>query len=298
MVRRNVAGLLVLVCTLVGMLAINRASQQAVGGSAGRPPSPPAPQSGTCLVLETTGWVPSDCGEPHTAEVALGWSADQLRSVNLSQACANATESYVSVKNAPATTGSSWAVPSVMLTAPIVSGPDLSPTAGWSWRACVIRPVLPTLSAVGYRGRVRDSQITGVLPLALRPCYDRPPGLGLISISCTTEHLGEVLATRQLQIFGSDLKVQTTATEPAVLRECLDVARKSTGSSDPTYGGKLSVVVNLRDIGIRFVVSAASEQENADSYVRYRASCSLEAAQGRSLYASVVGVGSGPAPLR
>lgn len=296
--RRNVAGLLVVVCTLVGVLAINRAAPQTVGGTAGRLPTPAAPQSGTCLLLVPTGWVPADCAEPHMAEVALGWSADQLRSVHLYQECAGATQPYLSATNAPTTTGSSWAVPSVMLTTPIISGPGLSLTGGWSWRACVIRPVLPTRSAGGYRGKVRDSQVTGELPLALRPCYDRPPGLGLIGISCTTGHQGEVLATRQLQIFGSDLKVQTTATDPTVLHECLDIARKSTGSSDPTYGGKLSLVVNLRDIGIRFVVSAASQQERSGSYVRYRASCSLEAAEGRSLYASVVGVGSGPAPLR
>ena len=164
----------------------------------------------------------------------------------------------------------------------------------------MVRPILLGSEQAGYRGRLRDVPATGVLPAELRPCFNRPVALAVVGVPCNSRHTGEVLAARQLQVFGSTTAVDTTASSPQVQAECLAIARRTTAAADPTYGGRLQVVVNLHATGMGFVVSKESSgtASTSQSYVLYQASCALQAATGHELSASIVGLGSGPLPLQ
>ena len=76
------------------------------------------------------------------------------------------------------------------------------------------------------------------------------------------------------------------------------IATATTAAADPTYGGRLQVVVNLHATGMGFVTSGDLVSNTAQSYVLYQASCALQSASGRELSASIVGLGSGPLPLQ
>lgn len=288
------------IITVIGVVTINAVAGRTVPGVAGRTPAAAAPAAGLCLSITRTGWVPVGCAEPHTAEIVQGWSASESSDVTLYEKCMTAGRAYLGEQwgqSGDSPTQAVWSVPPVMSSTVLVFGPGRRLVEGWSWRACVVRPILVGDAGAGYRGRLRDVPATGVLPAELRPCFNRPQAVGVVGVSCAARHAGEVLATRSLQVFDSSSELDAIATNPGVTAECLGIARRSTAAADPTYGGRLQVVVNLHATGMGFVVSKDSSGASA-SYVLYQASCALQAAGGRELSASIIGLGSGQLPLR
>lgn len=290
------------IITVIGVLIINATAGRSVAGSAARLPTPAAPESGSCLSSTRTGWLAVDCADPHTAETVQGWSAADGPRAGLYERCVTAGQAYLGDQwgqsgDGPIQTG--WSLPPVMSSTVLVSGPGKTLVEGWSWQACVVRPILLGTAQAGYRGRLRDVPATGVLPVQLRPCFNRPGAAGVVGVACTARHTGEVLAARQLQVFGSTTGADTTASSPQVQAECLGIARRTVAAADPTYGGRLQVVVNMHATGMGFVVSkeAAGDTSTSQSYVLYQASCALQTAAGRELSASIVGLGSGPLPI-
>lgn len=294
---RKVAGLYLLVCTLIGALALNVATHQAVPGSAAMLPAPPPPAVGSCVTPSSTGWHVVDCNQPHTAEIAEAWAGSSLPSTNLYQNCVDATSTYLDVQPTN-DVDSAWSSPAVLTRNTLIHGPGTSLAPRWSWQACLVSPTVPDLDTAGYRGRLRDTLATGRAPVDLRSCFDRPVGVGLVGVSCKRDHVGEILAARMLRVSGDYSDPQPVTTDPSVTRQCADLARRSTGAADPTYGRRLSVVVHLFPTGFGFSVSGNKADDAAASYVLYRASCTLEASAGHQLYGSVFGVGNGPIPLR
>jgi hypothetical protein len=289
------------VVTVIGVLVINATAQRVVAGSAASVPAPTAPAPGTCLhTSPATGWVPVDCTSLHTAEVAVGWPAAASGRVGHYQDCMSAGRAYLGdqrARSGASAAEAAWSVPTVMTSTVLVSGPGPTPVKGWSWQACVVRPVVLGADAVGYRGRLRDVPATGVLPPELRRCFVRPGRVMVVGVACTAPHAGEILAARPLRIFGGTTAMDAIATGPEVQAECRRIATATTAAADPTFGGRLQVVVNLHATGMGFVSSGDVVVNTAQSYVLYQASCALQAASGRELSASVVGLGSAPLPL-
>ncbi len=291
------------IVTLIGVLIVNATADRSVAGSATPLPTPTAPDSGSCLSITRAGWVGIDCADPHTVEIVQSWSASDASDaseVRLYERCIAAGQAYLGDQggqSGDSPTRSGWSVPPVMSSTVLVSGPGRSMVKGWSWHACVVRPILLGTDNAGYRGRLRDVPATGVLPVELRPCFNRPGAVGVVGVPCSARHTGEVLAARQLQVFGSTTGTDTTTTSPQVQAECFGIARRTTAAADPTYGGRLQVVVNMHATGMGFVVSRESSGNASQSYVLYQASCALQAGSGHELSGSIVGLGPGPLPL-
>ncbi len=288
------------IITLCSVLVVNGVLGRSLSGVAARSPLPAAPESGSCLLRTGAEWVGVPCADPHTAEVVRSWSAADLATARRYDQCMASGRVYLGPswgQSGDSPTESAWSVPSVMSSTVLVSGPGPATTRGWSWQACVVRPILLGPPGAGYRGRLHDVPTTGVLPVELRPCFNRPAAVGVVGVACTAPHMGEVLAARSLQVFGSPTDADDTATDPAVNSECHAIARRTTAAADPTYGGRLQVVVNLHATGMGFVVSKDSPGNTSHAYVLYKASCALQVAAGHELSASVVGLGAGPLPI-
>ena len=301
--QRRSAGLIMVIITVIGVLVINAMTGRSVPGFAAAQPPPVAPGSGSCLLDGSTGWDEIDCAEPHTAEIVESWSASAASPSSLYEPCMSASQTYLGDQwgqSGGSPTQAGWSVPPVMSNTVLVSGPGPDLVPGWSWQACIVRPILLGSATSGYRGRLRDVPATGVLPVALRPCFDRPGGLTVVGVPCSAQHTGEVLAARELQVFGGTTALDTTATDPQVQDQCLAIARRTTDATDPTYSGKLQVVVNLHATGMGFVTSPARNSAGSisKSYVMYQASCALQTVgSGAQLSASIIGLGNGPLPI-
>jgi hypothetical protein len=299
--QRRAAGLVLVIIALIGVLMVNATVDRSVAGAATRMSIPAAPATGSCLARRTSGWVDVDCADPHTAETVQSWSAADVSQAGRYTTCKSAGQVYLGDRwgqsgDSPPTGG--WSLPSVMSSTVLVTGPGSTLVRGWSWQACVVRPILLGAEGAGYRGRLRDVAATGVLPAELRPCFNRPGASWVVGVSCSDRHTGEVLAARQLRIFGTTTAVDTTASSPEVRAECLGIARRATAAADPTYGGRLQVVVNLHATGMGFVTSTDSPTDNSNSYVLYQASCALQTAASQvGLSASIVGLGAGALPI-
>lgn len=286
-----------MVLAVIGVLVVNATAGRSVPGFAVplSVPVPPAP--GSCLLDTRAGWSAVSCTDPHTAEVVESSAADAGPQRALYEQCMAAGRAYLGDtwgQSGDGPTQVGWSIPPVMSNTVLIYGPGIGNVRGWSWRACAVRPTLLGAGTAGYRGRLRDVPATGVLPAELRPCFNRPGDLGVVGTSCSARHTGEVLAVRLLKVFGDTTAPDTTDTAPEVLAECLRLAGSTTAAADPTYGGRLQVVVNLRVTGMGFVDSTDPSRSASNSYVLYQASCALQAARGRQLSASVVGLGVGP----
>lgn len=300
--QRRAAGLVLVMLTLIGVLIASATSDRFVTGAATRSAVPAAPRTGSCLSSGRTGWVPVDCAAPHQAETVQSWPAADISQSGRYDKCMTAGQAYLGEswgQSGDSPTKAGWSLPPVMSSTVLITGPGRTMVDGWSWQACVVRPVLLEAQSAGYRGRLRDVPATGVLPVALRPCFIRPVAAGVVGVPCSARHTGEVLAARPLQVFGSTTGVDTTASSPQVQAQCLGIARRTTAAADPTYGGRLQVVVNLHATGMGFVTSTDPPSNNSHSYVLYQASCALQtSASGAALFASIVGLGTGALPIR
>lgn len=286
-----------MLCALVGALVIGAVGPLPHRGSPTRSPAAAAPERGSCLRSAPPGWRIVNCGEPHTSEVVTAWTSDLSSAAVRLWACSRLTEVYLGDLSAPASTAENWSPLPLMTTTALRHGPDPVLTVGYSWQACTVSPVSAIVYRSGYRGRLADVLATGKLPEDLRACYEQSTNV-LVSTSCRSAHVGEVLAARQLRIYGDIGTERTTAADPRVRAQCLDIASRLTGAADPTFGGRLSVVVNLRANGVGIPASRDRNRDAENTYVSYRASCSVETPTKRRLYASMVDLGSKKLPLR
>lgn len=287
---------------MIGVLIASATADRFIAGAATRSAIPAAPDTGSCLASTRTGWARVDCAAPHQAETVQSWSASDISQPGRYDNCMTAGQAYLGDswgQSGDSPTKAGWSLPPVMSSTVLISGPGRTMVKGWSWQACVVRPVLLEAQSAGYRGRLHDVPVNGKLPVELRPCFNRPVAAGVVGIACSARHTGEVLAARPLQVFGSTTGVDTTASSPEVQAQCLSIARRSTAAADPTYGGRLQVVVNLHATGMGFVTSTEPPGNNSHSYVLYQASCALQTtASDAGLFASVVGLGTGALPIR
>jgi hypothetical protein len=107
-------------------------------------------------------------------------------------------------------------------------------------------------------------------------------------VACQTWHVGEVLAVLPL---AAGQNPTTAALDPAAAQTCRDQAARLIGSTDPTFGGRLTIAVVARGQSAR----APAEQK---SLWPRQIQCVAEATGGRHLVGSVIGLADGPLPLR
>lgn len=294
---------MLMVSALVGALVFSAIVRFGSPGKAVRAAIPVPPSVGSCVVRSSTGVQVVGCDEPHSAEVSLSWNADSPSPppTDPYQTCQTVTASYLRVtqgNGVPALDATGWGITPVPYVVELAHGPQSALVAGWSWQACLVLPVVPKIYQTGYTGRLADLPDSMFTPPNLRPCYLRDSSVRS-GIACGTAHLGEILASQQLRLTG--FRTEDQDTDPARTAQCTAIARTATGAADPTYGGRLSVVIYLQTIGAG-ATSAPTDDglgaEISEAFTVSVASCALEVTGRQRLYGSVVGVGDAALPIR
>ena len=315
--RRALGGLIIGAALIAGMTPAAMASID-LPGRATAVVSVPLPAVGSCVAQESVVAV-VDCDSLHSAEISAAWTtvpADPPGSAYLR--CEQAGERYLAgIDEQP---GSVWGWTRPNVAVEVIRGTDLQPRPGLSWTACLVAPQTSGVAQDGgYRGRVSDQRV-GRPPVAVRRCFELA-GRGrddngqqtsaLVDQPCSTPHTAELLGVLAFSRTGSLGAVGTMASglaytsdsEPGRRAQCERLAQERTGAIDPTYAGRLSVVVRIRVIGETFGATAApsaSTPQLAPMTVvarEYVALCDLEATGGRQLTRSVLDLGAAPLPL-
>ncbi len=284
-------GLAVLVLAVMTMLVA-----PPLRGVAVRAPAPTAPVPGECGDVRGGVLVIVQCTEVHTVEVTYSSSAAQPAAgpVPSFSVCAAKAREYVGrppAQDADAHGVGRWTAP--LRYRPLIArGPDGSSTVpDWSWQLCLVAPMGPA-PFQGYVGRVRAVPATGPDPGELRTCYS-DPGRARVVVPCTSPHSGEVIATQPVPAI-------TAADEPpwsGSTRSCVEAAKAAAGTSDPTYGGQLRVVVLSDTTGPRHMPFTADVGVYYTSDGLSWLVCALETVDDRRLVDSVAGTGPGALPF-
>ena len=188
----------------------------------------------------------------------------------------------------PPLTGEWSPVPLVVGTG-MINGPAGQSPIGY--RACVLRPQAPSgaNTAIGaISGAVRDLLTMPARPVSLRSCYISRD-LVNIGMPCASTHIGEVLASAEVDPGG---KLEAAAGDQSFRDGCVALAADLIGVADPTFGGRLQVVVDGRVV-IRDAVNGASDTRQV-GLLR----CIVEAGEGWTLTGSVIDLDDRPLPLR
>ncbi|WP_188940902.1 hypothetical protein [Nakamurella endophytica] len=303
---RRVAGWWVVVLTVVGMLAAAVVLGPAVTGGAVRGPVPDPPDTGSCMAREASGLVSTPCDRPHTAEVALAWSAGLGRppGKDAYAACTSAASAYIGadVSNTAAPTAddtevaTGWRPPALTFAIELAHGPTADLVPGYSWQVCLVRPTVGNRPVGSYTGTARGINTTQDRPVLLRSCYARA-GQVMSTTPCDQPHAGELLAIQNVRVPDGDPE---PADDPRLAAQCRAIARNRTGATDATYGRRLAAVVSGRDYGLGIRTSAAAAERSATvgaSYVAYHVSCAVEIRGAARLTASVIGLGQASLPV-
>ena len=316
---RRIVGALLIGIALLGGLAVSTVARVGLIGMPAVASAPAPPSIGDCVLRSAGAVRVVPCTELHTAEVTAAFPAQPTpaasrpgaaRSPSRYQLCQQAASSYVGEAGIPGFAG--WQLPILPTIVQLGSGPAPMVIPGWSWLVCLIAPTTPLAQLTGYTGRITDRS-TGATPAALRSCYslvslgqatsvqDGVSSTFSSGVSCLGDHAGEIMATRTLKLTApvattadGRSPVDTLDTDAGRLAQCLVLAQQRTGLADPTFGGRLSVV-------IRLVVGGTSSSGTATvtlTSVSYAATCAVQAPTGRQLYQSLVGLVSDTPPLR
>ncbi len=327
--NRRVAGCLLILAALIGGLTVSVLVRVGTPGIAARSALPPPPAAGACVVRSQPAALatPSEsvspvgsssgsavvrvvgCNQPHDAEVSASWAGMSVASANsapadLYQACQDQTGQYLDTKSGsqvPTLASGTWGVPPVPFVVQVAHGPSGVLVRGWSWQACLVSPIVPRIFLTGYTGRLADLRLSTPTPPNLRVCYFKNSSIRS-GTSCDLEHFGETFASQRIRIDGVDgVGLIQRDSDPLKMAECAAIAQTATGVEDPTFGGRLTLVVDLNRIGDGGVNVPTGRADNAEeisqTYALFQASCSLEATGTRRVYGSIVGVGLGPLPL-
>ena len=223
------------------------------------------------------------CAEPHDAEVTAGTTADA--EVPSRSFCDAAAAEYLRPVVADG-----WQIPVDVQTG-VLPAPEGQRAADRGWRACTVRPE----SGLRFTGSLR-----GMTPATFRgDVFGSCPAPGRSDrIPCSGAHPTELLGTTNLaypdaQPGGAYLGVgDRAAALPAAVGADLDSrcqrsAARLTGAADPTYGGRLTVRLEVD------TVVPTDVPGTRQVYV----SGTVDAPAGRWLTASVIGIGEGALPL-
>jgi len=285
---RKVAGVLALVLAVSAALFVPRLISPGLAGLASAAPMPAPPAVGTCVNTANRPVRMVACDLSHTGEITATWAAeDPARAVEATlDRCDIANGAYTAIEESPELNG--WTVVPPFWETQLVRAPRAQRVGDYGWQACVIRAVDRAL----YTGSVRN----------LDDMADRPDAFGSCQaadfsfVVCTEPHGSEVLAFADGIWYDLETGLAPGSRIEVIHDDiqdgCLTVAEALTGSSDPTYAGRLRVEVWVDQVHQQQVT-----YDDVRYATSYRASCQLTAVDGE-LIGSVVGVGDTELPLR
>jgi hypothetical protein len=260
--RRRVLGGSLLAAGAVAILAARTLLAPGVSGSASPAPLPPPPPVGSCVLVvgEQVDVVP--CDLPHSGEVTAAWAAGErplamvegiAASFSLTvsvrrvlpmqpedQVCAAWAEQYVGWTSMSIIYHGSgrWVAPQPVVAGQLIEAPPGQGTPDRHWSACIVRTQQPL-----YTGTVRTAAFrTGEVPGEMSICVD----IGVSAaefVGCDLPHQVEMIAVMALSMqMMLDDTVAVEHTDAEIRQQCVDIAARRTGSSDPSYRGQLEVV--------------------------------------------------------
>lgn len=320
----RIAGTVVVLLVLACLIAVNQVQGKRL---AGRPVAhwPQPPPVGSCLNLDGGDPRSVPCAGPHDAEVTRAVGALNPMVTDTSRdpmydACDVAAANYLGAsaqsQRIPGTT--EWEfLPLAYRTRPVDAPPDQR-AGRYGWMVCVLEPAAP----VRYVGSVRGIPVTAA-PAAYRWCLDHRNA----AVSCALPHATEVLATLddgRSTVSGPSARptrdVQGTlagALDAANdewsrwLGECTDLAGTMASTSDPTYGGVLTVGISPLGGALGGPGGSAGVDDGPGTGTSHRQqsdagpvptrpvllACISQVRDGRLLTGSVFGRGDVPPPL-
>lgn len=287
--------LLLVVALLAILVVVPGVNGRRTGGTADRVPIPQPPQAGQCLssmrwsVLESSSQHPfstgviGSCDGDKVGEIVSvfppdnsGGSVDDIAMQSYlvrESECVTQVVDYLGLVLRPYGLG----LPGVsseevqwtpyLLAAWVVVGPDDDQRMlGADWLVCAVATTMP----VSYEGSLRDAYSTGASHAGLGSCG--VDSVGGAFVNCNENHWVQRLATAEY----SD--TVTSADFELLYRTCKEVVAALMRVDDPTFGGELSVFVDMN-------------LNNGQS-----AGCDVRAPSGRYLNRSLIGIGDGPLP--
>ena len=294
--QRKLVGFAIVAVALLSVLALAALLAPPRAGTPSRTASPEPPSVGSCGILASAEFIARDCSEMHGAEVVSIWRAgDPQSAVPTFGSCTEAARAYVGsppAQDAGAYQIEQWSLP-LRYRPLVISGPNGTSLAAWSWRLCLVVPIGPA-PWQGYSGSVRSMPLNGARSAALRPCLlDNAPDL--VIVGCSTPHIGEVVGTQRIPLRDGPVDIPSDGIRQ---ESCVAAAAVLTGAADPTYAGVLRIEV-LPQPGARWVAPLS-----ADTGAFYTSDgesdwliCVLESAGNGRLLDSVADIGTGPLPL-
>ncbi len=294
--HRRAAGALTLTVALLIALVVPGLLAPGVAGHPQRAALPAAPSVGDCL---TQTRLVVDCDRPHRWEVTASRSATDPARLGRGDgdACEVGAQQYGHLSEASAIAG--WTarltVITVLLDAPPQqrAGPD-------GWTVCALQPAWVD----SRTGSLSALRIPAEAPEVFSMCLDWQ--FGLTGVDCRRPHNVQVLGTRRgvpapssgtgVPAFAADLQSELESS-------CRSLAAALTGAPDPTYGGQLTLRVDL-DLPAgpdRPALPAGDPPSvptpSPDGTVTYSATCIAFPSGGRLLTGSLTALGGNPLPL-
>ena len=310
-------GIAVLVVTVLAGLIFSGLLSPDEAGRAADVPLPGPPAIGACLMV-TPEVHEVSCTEDHHAEVIRTWAAgtipaskrsfaDMLRAnpgvaiglgeypwVFMTDECTD-RQFESGIGRMTHSTTAAWTLIRPPATAWLITAPLHQRTSLEGWSACVIG----TADLALYQGKLRDWPVTGVVPTGLGSClFSRT--LTVVT-NCATRHHIELLAEYPARYHPDADQLR---------RSCASVVAAVTHTAEPSYGGRLQMVVDVLLPG-SFSVSgeAVAPQPTGTTDDGVRAGpipavavpvplCAVEVVGDRELMGSVIGLGNHELPLR
>ena len=230
-----------------------------------------------------------DCAQLHEGEVAATWIAEDPNRVSQAtdDGCAGQARDYIG--EVVEQQLDNWALAVLTWNSLVTRAPRSQRAEDYyGWNACVV--LAPGRGRC--TGSIRNLADVTTRPAVFGSCQSYSVGL----VPCTDPHDGERLAdisgTWTDEQPGPPAGTRLESIEAALSGGCTAVAKAMTGAADPTYGGRLHIMVWVQELA--HVPDSDDETRYATDYL---ASCEVSAIDGE-LTGSVVGVGDAELPLR
>jgi hypothetical protein len=302
---RRWAGIVLLVAAVAAAVVVGSLRSKQIAGSAAPAPISEPPAVGDCLgqlsgygYPEVAPVVP--CDQPHFAEVAAvmpralpevasAESFDDPNSPN--NACPRQTSRYLGLGGEASTSESEWQ-PTATVGAVLIGPSELQRKMGSAWVVCAVAVGGADLPLQGYQGTLRDAAATGHYPSILATCPVSPEQLSL-NQNCDYPHDMESFGYRSAKKKIGDITAATTS--------CAELVKRATGLSDPTAGGRMTVVVLPDETAQSYSVETPEAAGDVTIYrltPGYGYFCLVRATGQHDLTGPLLGLQGGPIPLK
>lgn len=286
---RRVAGVLALVLAVAAVVFVPRFLNPGVAGVATVAPMPTPPAVGSCVNTMRRSMSVVDCTQLHEGEVTATWIAedpDRVREAT-DDSCAAHARDYLG--QVVPQLMENWTLAVLTWETGVTRAPRAQRAEDYyGWNACVVRA--PERGR--YTGSIRNLADVTTRPAVFGSCQSYSVGL----VPCTDLHDGERLADASGTWIdeqpGRPAGSRLESIEASLSGGCTAVAEAMTGAADPTYDGRLRIIVWVQELGQ--VPYPDDETRYATDYL---ASCEVSAVDGE-LTGSVVGVGDAELPMR